>query len=334
MTASRTPPHGHAGPDTERSYWLSYRYVRLALVALLLLIVLAAVFEFVSTWHEGRACLRTSLSAYYWTPARAVFTGALLGSGVCLMALRSFPESEHIALVVAGAGAIIVALVPVPLERSGDDCSSIAGREGPEALSSAFLRETVQNNTFAVLLIGTAVLAVAAIFVPRRTFGHRAHRVGWTLLVLLLGLGWLWWVLLHTGTRSTTAMSSFDVFLWCGHATGAVCLFVSIAVVVGINHRRTAGRFWTLGDTPGRILLGMIALLVIVLPIGLVSLFTAHTRPDGPLWAHWLLALELGELALFAWFWGWQTFRVRDRLARPHTDPTGGEPATRGRRRS
>lgn len=54
-----------------------------------------------------------SLSAYYHTPMRDIFVGALATVGVCLHVYKGVDSLENIALNVAGVLAVLVALLPV-----------------------------------------------------------------------------------------------------------------------------------------------------------------------------------------------------------------------------
>jgi hypothetical protein len=61
----------------------SYRYLRLAMVGLLLCVAAAVLYQ---SWRQGD--LLGSVSAYYYTPAQAFFVGGLIGLGACMIALR------------------------------------------------------------------------------------------------------------------------------------------------------------------------------------------------------------------------------------------------------
>jgi NO-binding membrane sensor protein with MHYT domain len=62
----------------------SYCYVRTAMVGLLLGLGVAVLFQTSRQgWH-----LLGSVSAYYYTPAQAIFVGALIGLAACMIALK------------------------------------------------------------------------------------------------------------------------------------------------------------------------------------------------------------------------------------------------------
>jgi hypothetical protein len=88
----------------------TYRYLRLALVALVALIMTAVALE----WGRTH-CLQTSISAYYYTPARSIFVGSLVAIGVALIAIRGRSDGEDALLNLAGMLAPVVAFVPTPV---------------------------------------------------------------------------------------------------------------------------------------------------------------------------------------------------------------------------
>ena len=88
----------------------SYRYLRLVMVGLVVLLAASVLIELQQT---GFGCWRTSISSYYWTPVRGVFVGALVAIGTCLIVLKGNTPVEDVLLNVAGALAPIVAFVPI-----------------------------------------------------------------------------------------------------------------------------------------------------------------------------------------------------------------------------
>src|SRR4051794_39778048 len=93
----------------------TYRYLRMAMIAMIVLLGASLVIEWSKTDPRG---LQTSISAYSYTPVRAIFVGALISIGVCMVVLKGNTDPEAILLTVAGILAPVVALVPTP-ERAG-----------------------------------------------------------------------------------------------------------------------------------------------------------------------------------------------------------------------
>jgi hypothetical protein len=70
-------------PRQSDTWVKSYRYLRLTMVGLLLALAAAVVYQ---TYRQG--FFLASVSAYYYSPAQAVFVGALIGTGACMIALE------------------------------------------------------------------------------------------------------------------------------------------------------------------------------------------------------------------------------------------------------
>jgi hypothetical protein len=85
----------------------SYRYLRIAMIGLLL--ALAAAVFYQSSQQDS---FLASVSAYYYTPAQAIFVGALIGLGASMIALQGMNDAEDVFLNLGGMFAIVVAIVP------------------------------------------------------------------------------------------------------------------------------------------------------------------------------------------------------------------------------
>src|SRR5687767_10736268 len=85
----------------------TYRYLRLGLIGSAVMLGIAVTFEYL----KGPSCFQTSISGYYYTPARAVFVGALVAVCVALIVIKG-TGWEDFALNVAGMLAPVVAFVP------------------------------------------------------------------------------------------------------------------------------------------------------------------------------------------------------------------------------
>ena len=156
----------------------SYRYLRLAMVGLLLCLAAAVGYQ---RWGQGDVL--GSVSAYYYTPAQAFFVGGLIGLGACMIALKGTTPVEDIFLNLGGMFAAIVALVPTG--RDADYRAAVrACREAGTPLLTqkastgqldcptvqaleAAAKANVDNNLFALLVVG-AIALVAAFVVARK----------------------------------------------------------------------------------------------------------------------------------------------------------------------
>jgi hypothetical protein len=124
-----------------------------------------------------------SVSAYYYTPAQAFFVGGLIGLGACMIALKGTTPVEDLFLNLGGVFAAIVAIIPTG--RDADYRAAVrACREAGTPLLTqkastgrldcpnvqaleAATKANVDNNLFALLVVGAIVL-VAAFVVARK----------------------------------------------------------------------------------------------------------------------------------------------------------------------
>ena len=127
----------------------TWRYLRLAMITLVVGLTAAVVYEVV---RGGADCVQTSISAYYYTHAQAIFVGALVAIGACLVCLRGSSEIEDVLLNVAGMLAPVVALVPTP--KVGD-CASLPGVPKDPT-------PNIENNVTALLVMGLVAFVVLA----------------------------------------------------------------------------------------------------------------------------------------------------------------------------
>ena len=198
----------------------SYRYLRLVMVGLVVLLAASVLIELQQT---GFGCWRTSISSYYWTPVRGVFVGALVAIGTCLIVLKGNTPVEDVLLNVAGALAPIVAFVPI---LDPKECQST-----PWA-ASADGRANIFNNVGAFLLAGLVAVAVAWWVARREGRGRlsRADLIGLlvTIALVLAGIALFLW-----------AREFFD--RWA-HYLAAIPLFlvlVAVMVVNAVSYART-----------------------------------------------------------------------------------------------
>jgi hypothetical protein len=260
----------------------TYRYLRLAMVHLVLLLFVAVGVEW---WQTGRRCFQDSISAYYFTPVQSVFVGALVAIGICMVVLKGNTEWEDLLLNLGGMLLPVVAFVPVPEEGT---CRSVP----------VLLRDTpadVANNVTALLVTGgVALVVLVAVLLrsgtdPRMT---RTHRVGTTVAAGTLVAGTAWFALDRQG------------FVAAAHYVAAVGMFACIVGVVALNARsfrvtRATAVAPTRRDFVNRYAVIAVLMVLSVAVMGLVALVVT--------WQHWLLWVEGTLITLFAVFWLSQT---------------------------
>lgn len=253
----------------------TWRYLRLAIIALVVGLAAAVVYEIV---RGGGDCVQTSISAYYYTHAQAVFVSALVAVGVCLICLRGSTDLEDVLLNLAGMLAPAVAFVPTP---DAGDCASLPGLPDDPT-------PNIENNITALLVIGcVAFLLLAALAVWQRHKG----RLAWPGTTALVGYGVAVALWIGTGLVFLVARPWF-----VGHAHGwaAGPMFACIIAVAVVNafsfkdkrgHAHARNRYAAVG---------------LLMPVIVIGLFLAGGK-------YHVLEAEIAAISLFAVFWVMQT---------------------------
>ena len=202
----RTGTTGSApGTWLEQAARRTYRYLRLAIVGLVVMLA-------VSVLLEAALCggPLDSISASYYTPARSVLVGSLIGIGAALIAIRGREGPENALLNIAGMAAGLIAVVPTPEP-------SFVGTCGP-ALSE--VRASVQNNVWALLAAGLFGLLAGGLSTAS------SRRRGWWTLGIATA-SWVAVLLWFALARPS--------FTGAAHYAASAVLFVSLTAVAVIN---------------------------------------------------------------------------------------------------
>ena len=264
---------------TRHSIVTTYRYLRIAMVLLVLLLAASVVREMAAV---GFDCAQKSISSYYYTPAQGVFVGALVAIGACLVVIKGGTDTEDVLLNIAGMLMPVVAFVPTPYEAA---CSSTP-------LRSSQVTENVTNNVFALLVAGGVALVVAAVMKRHgpATMDRRVFAGGVCLSVLIYLV------------VAVTYAADRAFFVKVAHYGAAIPMFGCIVAVAVIN-----ARLFGLGPDPtrrNRVWLNRYALVAEGMVASLV-LGAAAYLVFG--WEHWILSVEAALITLFAVFWVLQT---------------------------
>ncbi|BFU44805.1 hypothetical protein [Krasilnikovia sp. MM14-A1004] len=227
-------------PRQSDTFVKSYRYLRTALVGLLLCLGVAVFFQ---TAKQGLHPL-ASVSAYYYTPAQAIFVGALIGMAVCMIALQGTTGVEEVFLNLGGMCAAVVAVVPTSRgEDYGtavDACRDAAGplmtekaagaADCPSVLALAdATRANVENNMVALLAVGLLGLVAAVLFARRDGSTGRGFR-------------WAFGVAAVAYAAAGVAFAvSVGWFVDHAHYISAIGLFLCIIAVTVANALRHGG---------------------------------------------------------------------------------------------
>lgn len=279
---------------SDRAAVKTYRYLRIGIVGVAFLLAVSVAIE-----RSKAGCWQTSVSAYYYTPVRAVFVGGLMAIGLCLIVIKGSTTWEDASLNVAGGFAPVVAFVPT----SGvGTCWSLPPEPlpvNPDGSLAEWVVANIDNNVTALLIAGFAGLAAAAVIamIANRSVsavarvGERGTRLGLLIALVLLVVGWL-------------LFAFWDDFDTKAHGYAAVAMFAFMALAVGGNawdRRRARGvAFW------------LYASIAVLMVLAAVVVFAIGTS-----WDHGVLALEITEITLFAAFWIVQTVEHWHESVRP-----------------
>jgi hypothetical protein len=259
----------------------TYRYLRIAMVSLVVALGVSVAHEMI---EKDGTCFQTSISAYWYTPAQAIFVGSLIAIGVCLIALKGNTEWEDIFLNVAGMLAPFVALVPTP---GPGKCQTVK----VDALERT---AAVQNNVTALLAVGLlgVVLAVGFAVRSRGTKPTTQFGIGVSAVILVGAAVWF--------------KKDLDSFIHYAHYTAALTMFGFIILVVVWNAwhfvRHNAGDVDTLSK---RAYATNRYAIVAVLMVGSLVLIGGYAKLFE--WDHAVLWIEGVLITLFATFWVLQT---------------------------
>jgi hypothetical protein len=294
---SPAPPPEGLTMDSDHSIAVrnTYRYLRLAMIAVVLMLFLAVGIERLSStgWQ-------TSISAYYFTAVHAVFIAALCTIGACLIVYQGNTDTEEVVLNFSGFLAFVVAFVPTQREPL----------YGPGLPATYEVGMGIRNNVLALIITGV-VVEIARIIINRNV--DRRPLSPWAKRATLIG-----WAVIGVGILGYAAFpANFEAK---GHTVAAVTMFVGIIAVIVLN-ALSAQSAQTGPSYVGsyKVIAGLMALLV--LAIVLIRL----TLPE---FAHIVIWIEGVLILAFAAFWLVQTkelWDVVDRrdLAPNTTDPTG-----------
>ena len=299
----------------------TYDYLRLSLLAVLLVLSASVVLE----WREAKWCLQTSISAYYYTPVQAVFVGGLVAVGVGMLVLYGRDAIEDAFLNLSGLFAPVVAFVPT---RQANACSlpaiTASGATIQDANSAGVkpvvvtAQSAIDNNMSAFL----AVVGVALVVLMVRSFrGSRKdpapklgeatqEKVPYLLSYIVAGVAWFVGAVAFWRQRQT--------FYEVAHGVSAVLLFLCIIVVVfegarrrgkrAVSGRAVSDQEWKKMPLHERLKAiikdryAWVGTSMIVATVGIV----VYEKTVG--WEHWILAVEASLLVLFAVFWALQTW--------------------------
>lgn len=282
-------PTGSPSPTTGQR---THRYLRLALVVLVLALLTSVVIEIVRT-----GVVLPSISHYFYTPARNVFVGCLIAVSVALLTL-SGRDTETVLLDVAAVFAPLIALVPTGYDDDPDALQPQCPKDA-DCLPASYLPD-VHNGviTYAIIVAAVVAVAVTVRAAQRRPLRGTLIAGGTAVVVAALLLALAFAPGLSDGFPFNDAL---PISIHFAVTVAFFLSFAAVPVVHALAPSRDGGR--PLAPWQRAIYLAVPALLV----LDLVLLFALmEVWPWVTFWG------EGVALTLFALFWLVQTIERWD----------------------
>lgn len=262
----------------------TYRYVRVALVAAVMLLFTAVLLQIVA---DGWVLL-PSVSAYYYTPVRSVLVGSLVAAAVLLVAVRGRPGVEDALLNIGGMLLPVVAFIPAPLEQG---CPA-----GRRCVPAEFV-PGVEVSMSALLLVGVPGLVFALWTLLSSSRNRPSAPAGYVVAVIV----WVGFAVWFGPSADWGLRASLFEF---GHYVAAVGVFGLIVAVAVLNARHSQQAAHLAGRRLpySAIYLAVAASMALVL-VGAGAAWALGLFSGGPL----LFWVEVALLGLFSVFWIVQT---------------------------
>ncbi len=267
-------------------------YLRLGMVLLVVLLAAAVTLE----WMRYGSLL-DSISAYYYTPAHAVFVACLCSLGACLIIYPGRTGFEDVTLNAAGFLAFLVAFVPT--SRGEAECD-------PHRAFCDIPTSTIGANVAAVLFVGGVGLLVAYLApilgAGREVLSHAGDRHA-RIALHVLAVGYVFLVAVFLADRAT--------FLRMGHGWSALVLFVGLIIVIvnsGLHLDHHGGRrlwYWC------------------ILALALLAMAIVWIAGKRGAMEHWVFVEESIVIGGFVLFW------ITQKVAEVWGEPAAAEPTER-----
>ncbi|MUL76193.1 hypothetical protein [Mycolicibacterium sp. CBMA 226] len=250
----------------------TYRFLRGGMVVMAVLLGAALAVE-----RAHATCWQTSISAYYFTTAHAVFIGALFAIGAMLIVYQGASDTENTLLNLAGVLAFVIAVVPTtrPVLQCGT-ADPVAVKTGAAVLFNAW--------TVAVVLAGSRA-ASWLLFRP-------------TQATTMVGTAARWLQRAVLGAGIVVLIVWPDWFRVNAHGIAAAAMFGAIVLTV------FSSAFGTAPACGSRYRRGYQTISLLMAATLLVAV-TLHLTLDG--FNHAVLIAEIALIIEFTVYWVMQT---------------------------
>lgn len=304
----------------------TYMTIRIGVVAVIVALGVAVAMEIAA---EDESCIQRSLSAYYYTPVRPVFVGALLIIGFAMITMWGKTFVEDAALNLAGLLLIVVAFVPTldanycSLEA---DPSASADPERKQISDRALITENSDTvaRSFTALMVVAALALVLALVIgltmrskpPGEDRPTDRAMLGYAITWLLAVATWVLYVVAYQGADDLDGFFNHDL-----HGTSAnVGVGLVIVAVLAAAAEKAQGAdqsvAWWRRWKPWREwnkwvwLYGVLAALM-VLSAAVLKIGDASGLFSGWIDVHTTFLLEAILIVLLGAYWILQTIERR-----------------------
>jgi hypothetical protein len=256
----------------------TYRFLRLAMAMMAAAILIAMVIEKLRApgWEE-------SISAYYYTAARPIFTGAMVAIGGFLISVKGRTTIEDISLNLAGMMAPLVPLIPP--NQASQTTGSVISKVG-FSVTERQHHELLVNSLTTVLVVAVVSFAIVYVIgkVTKRPVNIETHdKVGIGIAAAVAVIGIVLYVTVDAVRENAHGISALLMFMFLWPAI----------VANAYSAQRPKYRKWYAAIA--------ISMLVFAAAVGLGIAVTSG-------WRHKVLVLEILELTPFLVYWVVQTF--------------------------
>ena len=275
---------------TTTSLERTYRYLRLSLVGIVVLISVSLAVQWMSDGPLG------SVSAAYYTPAGPVFVGGIFAVALALLVLSGHSFGQ-VSLDLAAIVAPLIAIVPAPV-FAGDvpaldlDC----GADVEPCIPVGFVAAVDNGMTALVVTAAVGWIAALVLAAVQRTFSRRTV---WGLAGsgAIIAAVASWWLLAP------------NAFLRAGHVVAAASFFVFIALAA-LASALDAGRAGARKYRAVYLVIAIGIVLVLLALLGVVIASFFGVTVPAPWGIPPVFLAEAVALGLFAAFWIVQTIET------------------------